>query len=98
MDTTKVIFRKSYPEAGGEGIALFPSLAGDSNPYRTCLCYTAAGQHGAASVDLYRSTFPALPSEYESLKDELEAIGYNLRVCKRFSRKDLRERIKQTNG
>lgn len=91
---TKVIFRKMYPEHGGEVIAIFPELAGDSNPYRTCQSYQHTGQHGAITLDYARFTFPLVNSgEYEALKDELEAIGYELDVCARMSKKDLKKRI-----
>lgn len=91
---TKVIFRKVKQE--GEIIAVFPADAGDSNPYRTCSFYEHDGQHGAMSIDFMSATIPAKPNEYESLKAELESIGYDLRIVKRFNHKDLQERINQT--
>ena len=93
-NTVKVIFRKEYPERGGEIIAIFPELPGDSNPHRTCLSYVHLGQHGAITLDYHEFTFPAQPSQYASLKAELESIGYNLRVCHRMTRGDLQARIK----
>jgi pyruvate/oxaloacetate carboxyltransferase len=94
---TKVIFRKEFPENGGEIIAVFPSLAGDPNPYATCLCYAHLGQHGAVALDYLQDTFPARTLEYYPLMKELESIGYDLQVAKRFSRKDLQARINQVN-
>ena len=97
--TTKVIFRREFPENGGEIIAVFPSLAGDSNPYKTCTFYAHVGQHGAMAIDYLKDTFPAHPVEYISLKAELESIGYDdLQVAKRFSRKDLQARINQVSN
>jgi len=90
---TKVIFRKWKD---GDIIALFPELPGDMNPYRTCESYMHIGQHSAASVDLTNVIKLASPEEYASLFAELESIGYNLRVCKRFTQKDLQARIKAT--
>lgn len=90
---TKVIFRK-YPD--GDVIALFPTLAGNGNPY-TCLSYMHIGQH-AASLTNFSNTIAASEAEYRDLKQELESIGYNLLVCTRFTRSDLQERIKQTKG
>ena len=88
---TKVIFKK-FPE--GDVIALFPELAGDNNPYRTCESYQHLGQHGAASVEL-SSLKAATPYQYASLKVELEQLGYDLWIVKKFSRKMLQERITQ---
>lgn len=93
--TQKVIFRKEFPERGGELIAVFPELPGDSNPYRTCLSYMHTGQHGAITLDYTEWTFPAKESEYMPLYAELSlAVGYNLKVCKRMTRQDLQARIK----
>jgi len=89
---TKVIFKK-FPD--GDVIALFPELAGDMNPFRTCLSYMAIGQHSDASVDL-ASLKSASFEEYKALYYELTVvIGYDLQVIKRFSNKMLQERIKQ---
>ena len=87
---TKVIFK--YWKSGV--IALFPELAGDSNPYRTCQSYMHIGQHSAADVRL-SSLKAATPVQYASLKVELEQIGYDLWIVSRFSRKMLQERIAQ---
>lgn len=89
---TKVIFKILK----GDVIALFPELAGDNNPYTTCLSYMTIGQHGAASTFLSRLK-PANPMQYASLKVELEQIGYDLEIVKKFSRKALQERIAQCN-
>lgn len=96
---TKVIFRKEFPENGGGIIAVFPSLAGDNNSYKTCLCYAHVGQHSACHVDyVAKSTFPARTLEYYDLMKELESIDYDLKISKRFSRKDLQSRINQVKG
>ena len=87
---TKVIFKILK----GEVIALFPELAGDNNPYRTCLSYAHIGQHSDADVRL-SSLKAAKPSEYQKLFWELVGIGYELEVVKKFSRKMLQERIAQ---
>ena len=96
MNKTKVIFRKTLPEWGGETIAIFPALAGDSNPYRTCMSYERVGQHGAITLDFMKFTLLTTPENYTSLKAELESIGYDLQVAKRMTRKDLQARIEQT--
>jgi hypothetical protein len=87
---TKVIFKVM----GGVVIALFPELAGDNNPYKTCLSYEHIGQCGAASTSL-SSLKAATPYQYASLKVELEQLGYDLWIVTRFSRKMLQERIAQ---
>lgn len=85
----KVIFKRF----GGEVIALFPSLPGDTNPHRTCLSYQRDGQHGPATMDLF--TLPsATAQEFTPLMEELESIGYTLRVGIRATRKDLLARIR----
>jgi hypothetical protein len=87
---TKVIFKIFE----GEVIALFPELAGDTNPYRTCLSFQHIGEHSCADVSL-SSLKPAKPSEYQRLFWELVGRGYELRVVKKFSRKMLQARIAQ---
>lgn len=95
---TKVIFKLLFNHRTKEYevLALFPELAGDNNPYTTCLSYAHNGQHGSASVELSRLK-AATPMQYASLKVELEQIGYDLEVVKKFSRKTLQERIAQCN-
>lgn len=91
---TRVIFRKFKDEI----LALFPALAGDMQPYKTCLSYGAVGQHSAASVELISKTRPAKQEEYQNLKLELERAGYELKIAHRFTQRDLKERIEQTNS
>lgn len=89
-EKTKVIFRKLQNEV----VAVFPELPGDSNPYRTCLSYQHIGQHGAITLDFAAWTLPATPAEHADLAKELESIGYNLKITKRSSYKNLQARIK----
>lgn len=90
---TKVIFRRSKND--GEIIAVFPELAGDSNPYKTCLSYEHIGQHGAISTDYTTWTRPASASDSVNLEAELKSLGYDLKVCKRSARGDLVKRMQQ---
>lgn len=90
LDLTPVIFR-AFPD--GEVLALFPALPADLEPRRNCLSYAHVGQHGAASVALAERTRAATPAESAPLAHELEARGYNLRPCKRFTRAHLRARL-----
>lgn len=98
--TTKVIFRKfnnSWMQRDGEIIAIFPEQAGDTSPYATCNSYMHVGQHGACAVDIIQDTLPAKPEEYKDLLAELVSIGYDdLKIVRRFSRKDVEARKAQT--
>ncbi len=80
---TKVIFRKFKD---GEVIALFPEVQAN---YNKCDCgsYLHVGQHGAASYFITDRTKPAKPNEYESLRQELESIGYVLDIRKRIGKR-----------
>ena len=95
-EITKVIFRTF--KKGGEVIALFPELAGD-NQLGTCSSYQHTGQHGAASTGLVSAfpcpTKPSTPDEIKPLKNELEKIGYNLKIVSKFSRSDFEARRQQ---
>ena len=87
----KVIFRK-WPD--GNVIALFPQIVASVNGY-LCQSYEHVGQHGAASPGIVRNTRPAIPKEYKELKKELERIGYNPIVVKRFTYADFLVRKSQ---
>ena len=84
---TKVIFRKFDD---GDVIALFPELCGTYKYWSDCLSYMHVGQHGAASVDIVYDTTLATPQEYQDLYAELSNPPYNydLKVSKKFTRKD----------
>lgn len=70
----------------GEVTAVFPTQTG-TNDFWTCAIYARNGQHGSGSRDWYNTTRPALPSEYATLKRELESapFNYNLQVRKKWS-------------
>jgi len=90
---TAVIFRVFSEKEGGDVIALFPEISG-SYELSSCLSYMHIGQHAAAHpAFLIRDTRPATPEEYADLKAELEAIGYDLKVCKRQTGKHLDARM-----
>src|SRR5688572_8252208 len=84
--STKVIFRKSYDRINKkwEIVAVFPDMAGDMNPYRTCAGYVHMCQHTTLSLEWYiLNTKPATPEEYADLWVELIRIGYlNLKPAK----------------
>ena len=75
-----VVFR-TYKD--GDVIALFPGI---TEGIGYCLSYMHIGQHSAASYGMVlQETRLATEEEYASLKQELEGIGYNLKVQKRKS-------------
>jgi hypothetical protein len=75
--------------------ALFPGIAGDTNP-NTCLCYSHIGQHSAANLDYCLATTRlAKATEYSDLKEELESIGYELNLIFKPLKKHKNQRIKQ---
>lgn len=93
-DETLVIFRKykkkylsdlyngiNFPEI----LALFPEIIEVPSKY-LCSCYQRLGQHGSADYYgcIHKLTDPATPEEYAGLKEELESIGYKLKVRKKW--------------
>lgn len=78
---TPVIFR--VWKGRGDVIALFPTIPDDNRGYNV-MSYEHVGQHGGASMrTMAEKTRPAKPSEYANLKQELEQIGYKLKVYQR---------------
>lgn len=92
---TPCIFRKFK---NGDIIALFPTELGTNDPYGDCLSYMHIGQHGAASIFITRDTKLAKPAEYKALKQELERIGYNLRIIERMTYQHTQERVQKLNS
>ena len=83
-EETIVIFR-TFRDTG-EVIALFPDLdhEADATKYGHVMSYTHVGQHGEADyVHVISMTKPATELEYQDLHEELEGIGYLLRVLKK---------------
>lgn len=78
---TITVFRK-YKD--GEIIALFPAEKWTRGDY-TCTSYCHVGQHCAADYNsvVLRTTL-ATPEEYADLKVELERIGYELDIKKKY--------------
>lgn len=79
-----VLFRADS-EPGDNITAVFPTLPGSPG---LMSCYAHIGQHSSCSRDWLRTTRPAKPEEYASLKRELESAPYRyqLKVCSRISR------------
>lgn len=76
---TPVIYRKF--RKGADIIALFPDKVGTSDWQNTCDSY----RHTVCSVNISRITYPAKKSEYMPIHKELEALGYNLTIVKKFT-------------
>ena len=81
-EITKVIFKIFDDEV----IAVFPE---EIWGYKCdeCSSYMHVGHHGAVSVGFMKKLSNATPEKYYSLFTELQSIGYNLNVCKRFTSK-----------
>ena len=82
-EKTKVIFRQW--KIGCEIIALFPEICGDTTGY-FCMSYMHCGQHSIANPEIVADTKPANLEDgaVKSLIKELEELGYNLEIIKRF--------------
>lgn len=92
---TLVVFRKykrkhkskCCQETGGiEILALFPEVIEDSRG--SCSCYQHVGQHGGADYNhcIHELTLPAKPEEYKDLQEELESLGYRLKIRRKWIR------------
>ena len=91
-----IIFRKWAGKLGGI-IALFPEIPATVEAW-DCMSYEHVGQHGAATPNLVDCTVPATEEEYAPLKRELESIGYDLAIVKRFPRNSYQTRINEVNA
>ena len=81
-DNTLTIFRK-FPN--DEVIALFVNHK--YNYQGLCMSYMHIGQHGGANYSyVLNRTKLATPEEYSDLKTELESIGYNLKIRRKWIR------------
>jgi hypothetical protein len=77
---TLVKFRK---DETGEIFAYFPQLSYYRNNYlRTKICYTHIGQHSACAPEYAKECKQANEHEYLPLLQELQSIGYTLKICK----------------
>ena len=82
-EETLTIFRKFKDE--GDIIALFPEE--DWGNY-LCSSYQHIGQHGSADYQgVVSISTLATPEEYRELKEELESIGYTLKIRKRWNKR-----------
>ena len=95
-ETTPVVFRRWRD--GGAIIALFPGIPTDIHG-QFCEAYEHVGQHGGADYHgVIRATQPAMPTEYRSLANELDRIGYRLKPLKRASFRHHEQRRKEARS
>ena len=79
MNPVRVIFRKWNDS--GTTIAIFPDLPWSQGLLTS---YEHVGQHGGCHYkSILKKTVLAIPREYVSLQNELEHIGYELRIVDR---------------
>lgn len=79
---TLVKFRVHKDAEGNEDLfAYFPKLKYDLKGYHKT-CYSHIGQHSGCAMEYVKECRPATESEYMPLKQELESIGYDLKICK----------------
>lgn len=81
MATLVRFFKNNESEAV---YAFFPQLNYNKHLYgnRMKVSYEHYGQHGGCHLDYVKDSKKATEAEYLPLKQELESIGYTLKVCK----------------
>ena len=79
---TDVIFRV---DADGEPLAVFPHEVADLNGNMSC--YAHYGQHSACAPSYIRRLKKADGSAFDALREELTALGYDLREINRINGK-----------
>ena len=79
---TKTVFR-TFPN--GNVIAIFPEIPATSEGH-FCQSYMQVGRHGAAAI-IPQGSRPSTREEIDSLKPELEKIGYKIQEIKKVSYK-----------
>jgi hypothetical protein len=86
QEITRVIFKrdKIYLDEPGEIFACL--LDAPANPSRVVV-YAHIGQHSEGDIDYCANCKRATIDEYMPLFKELESIGYNLKVVRKFPSK-----------
>lgn len=85
MATLVKFVKETDGDFKGTVVAIFPQLKFNKALYgNNCvMSYAHVGQHSAAGLEwANKMTEPATEDEYLPLKQELESIGYNLKICK----------------
>ena len=94
-ELTEVMFRKEKSRTFKDTIfALFPHECSTSEGLVTL--YQHVGQHSSADYDFcIRKTKPAKKEEYKDLKEEIESLGYNLKIVKKRNYKKFLKSYKE---
>jgi hypothetical protein len=83
---TIVVFRQ-WKRAPNKIIALFPEVPDDINGFY-CVSYERGIKHSAADYDgVVSRTVPAPPAQVTALMRELKALGYDLEIRTRYSKR-----------
>lgn len=87
MTKDRVIFRTYLPKhERGTSPEVVALLIDQQEQPGVISSYLHIGQHGSADYrHVLTLTRPSTPDEYADLKRELEDIGYDLAVCKRWN-------------
>ena len=96
MNEQRVVFRKWRDT--GSVIALFPEIPTDRQGWY-CEAYEHVGQHGGADYHgVIQASRPAKPTEYRSLANDLDRIGYRVKPIKRASFRHHEQRRKEARS
>ncbi len=96
--TTDIMFRvDTAKDSKGEVFALFPHDV--STLHGSVTFYQHIGQHGSADYNhCIKTSRPATEEEAKDLKEEMESIGYNIRVVKKRNYDKYLADYKRVNG
>jgi hypothetical protein len=85
QDITRVIFKKEYNKWIKE-YEVFACLLDCPANHERVVVYQHVGQHSEGNVSYCANCKRATIDEYMPLFQELESIGYNLKVVRKFTR------------
>ena len=85
QEITRVIFKKDYNKwiKQWDVFACFPDMPAN---YGRTVIYQHVGQHGEGDVLYCANCKRATMDEYYPLMQELESLGYNLKIVRKFPR------------
>lgn len=87
---TKVLFLIDKPEDEFTGdnergtLGVFAYFPEEIHHGESKICYAHLGQHSACHPDYAKECKLATPEQYEPLRQELESIGYNLKILNKL--------------
>lgn len=84
LNTMATLVKFRVHPINGDLFAYFPQLKATFNGYRkdNKVCYSHIGQHSVCGIEYVNECRKATEVEYKDLKNELEQIGYVLKICK----------------